>query len=200
MAIRRPGWPSRRPRRRQHRATTRPAHVWATDNATTPEDSGNRGLSERDRRATLRVIKEKGGMVGPGGGLRCASSSCTSGARTHRGPSWPVLSLGSMDHDQKEILRKTFPEARGLVVSMITAALAAQVDGDEDLFGEVLAELGKAQRVTIRAVLMTQTWTLANAIMAMAEVAEKDPREYWAEVALKLTAFKMKEDGEADGG
>jgi hypothetical protein len=52
-----------------------------------------------------------------------------------------------MDDDQKEILRKTFPEARGLVVSMITAALAAQVDGDEDLFGEVLAELGNARRV-----------------------------------------------------
>jgi hypothetical protein len=104
-----------------------------------------------------------------------------------------------MDDDQKEILQKTFPEARGLVVSMITAALAAQVDGDEDLFGEVLAELGKVQRVTIRAVLMTQTWTLVNAIMAMAAVAETDPREYWAEVALKLTAFQMKEDGEAEG-
>jgi hypothetical protein len=61
---------------------------------------------------------------------------------------------------------------------MITAALAAQVDGDEDLFGEVLAELGKAQSVTVRAVLMTQTWTLVNAIMAMAAVAEKDPRQY----------------------
>ena len=73
-------------------------------------------------------------------------------------------------------------------MSMITAALAAQVDGDEDLFGEVLAELGSAQRVTIRAVLMAQTWTLVNAIMAMTEVAEKEPREYWAEVALKLTA------------
>jgi hypothetical protein len=48
-------------------------------------------------------------------------------------------------------------------------------------------------------VLMTQTWTLVNAIMAMAAVAETDPREYWAEVALKLTAFQMKEDGEAEG-
>jgi hypothetical protein len=98
-----------------------------------------------------------------------------------------------MDDDQKEIPRKTFPEARGLVVGMIAAALAAQVDGDEDLFGEVLVELGKVQRVTIRAVLMTQTWTLVNAIMAMAAAAEQDPRDYWAEVALKLTAFRMKE-------
>ncbi len=97
-----------------------------------------------------------------------------------------------MDDEQIEILRKTFPEARGLVMSMITAALAAQVDGSEDLFGEVLAELGKVQRVTIRAVLMTQTWTLVNAIMAMAEVAEKDPRQYWEEVGLKLTAFQVK--------
>jgi len=97
-------------------------------------------------------------------------------AATRCASNWPVLSLPSMDDDQKEILRKTFPEARGLVVSMITAALAAQVDGDEDLFGEVLAELGNAQRVTIRAVLMTQTWTLVNAIMAMAAVAETDPR------------------------
>jgi hypothetical protein len=98
-----------------------------------------------------------------------------------------------MDDDQEQILRKTFPEARGLVIGIITAALAAQVDGDEDLFGEVLDELGKVQKVTIRAVLMTQTWTLVNAIMAMAEVAEKDPRRYWEEVALKLTAFQMPE-------
>jgi len=101
--------------------------------------------------------------------------------------------------DGKEVTQKMLADARGLVVSMITAALAAQVDGDEDLFGEVLAELGKSQRVTIRAVLMTQTWTLVNAIMAMAEVADKDPRRYWEEVGLKLTAFQMKDDGEAEG-
>jgi hypothetical protein len=99
-----------------------------------------------------------------------------------------------MDDDQQEVLQKTFPEARWLVMRMISAALAAQVDGDEALFGEVFAELGKAQRVTVRAVLMTQTWTLVNAVMAMAEVAEKDPRQYWEQVALKLTAFRMKED------
>jgi hypothetical protein len=47
--------------------------------------------------------------------------------------------------------------------------------------------------------LMTQTWTLVNAIMAMAEVAEKDPKQYWEEVALKLIAFQMKGDGEPEG-
>jgi hypothetical protein len=46
---------------------------------------------------------------------------------------------------------------------------------------------------------MTQTWTLVNAIMAMAEVAEKDPRQYWEEVALKLTAFQMKDETGSDG-
>jgi len=97
-----------------------------------------------------------------------------------------------MDDVSKEVTEKMLTDARGLVVSMITAALAAQVDGNEDLFGAVLAELGKMQRMTIRAVLMTQTWTLVNAIMAMAEVAEKDPRQYWKDVALKLTAFQMK--------
>jgi hypothetical protein len=101
--------------------------------------------------------------------------------------------------DGKEVTQKMLTDARGLVMSMITAALAAQVNGDENLFGEVLAELGKVQRVTIRAVLMTQTWTLVNAIMAMAEVAEKDPRQYWEEVGLKLTAFQMREDGAAEG-
>jgi hypothetical protein len=103
------------------------------------------------------------------------------------------LSLRSMDDVSKEVTQEMLTDARGLVLTMISAALAAQVDGDEDLFGEVLAELGKVQRVTIRAVLMTQTWTLVNAIMAMAEVAERDPQQYWEEVALKLMAFQMKE-------
>lgn len=82
---------------------------------------------------------------------------------------------------------------------MISAALAAQVDGDEALFAEVFTELGKAQRVTVRAVLMTQTWTLVNAVMAMAEVADKDPRQYWEQVGLKLTAFQDKGDREGRG-
>ncbi|HXR22208.1 MAG TPA: hypothetical protein VN786_06620 [Acidimicrobiales bacterium] len=104
-----------------------------------------------------------------------------------------------MGDDREEVTQKMLTDARGLVMSMITAALAAQLDGGEDLFGEVLAELGRVQRVTVRAVLMTQTWTLVNAIMAMAEVAEKDPKQYWEEVALKLMAFQMKGDGVPQG-
>ncbi len=107
--------------------------------------------------------------------------------------------MRTMGNDREEVTQKMLTDARGLVMTMITAVLAAQMDGDEDLFGEVLAELGNVQRVTIRAVLMTQTWTLVNAIMAMAEVAEKDPQQYWKEVALKLMAFQMKQDGEPEG-
>jgi hypothetical protein len=105
-----------------------------------------------------------------------------------------------MAHETEEVTQRMLTDARGLVISMVTAALAAQVNGDEHSFDEVLAELGKVQRVTVRAVLMTQTWTLVNAIMAMAEVAGRAPQQYWEEVALKLMAFRMKKDGEGEDG
>ncbi len=92
-----------------------------------------------------------------------------------------------MDDRQKD-MQKNPTEAREIVMSTITAALAARVDGDNDLYVQLLVDLGERPMRLVRGVVMTQASTIVSALIVMAQAADMDPRECWQSVALAWTS------------
>jgi hypothetical protein len=92
-----------------------------------------------------------------------------------------------MGDDQIELAAEIVAEAHEIVMSTITAALTAKLDGEDDLYEQLIGELGETRIVVLQAVLMTQASTIVSAVLVMAKETGKDPWDVWRAVALNLS-------------